>query len=274
MNIIESLIYGLISGLTEFLPVSSYGHQVVLNELFGVDSIEPVRSILIHVAVLLSIIVCCGTYIEKLRRDHRTGRRGRRKRHFDSSTAYDLRIIKSAAVPMLLFMLLQAFADQLSHNLAFVALFFAFNGIMVYIPEHLPQSNKEASQMSALDSLLIGLSAALSIFPGMSGTGCSLSCAVIRGADRQKALNWVLILSIPAILILLVFDFISLFSVGLGAVTFQSILGYILSAIAAFAAACGGISIIQFITMRSGISPFGYYCWGMSLLSFILYLTA
>ena len=273
MNILKSLIYGLISGLTEFLPVSSGGHQTLLREILGISDSEPLRDILIHISLLIAILICCGTYIEKLRRDQRTGR-NRRTRHFDSSTSYDLRMIKTACTTMLAIMLIGSFLDDFSCGLAFTALFYVVNGLIIYIPEHLPQSNKDASRMSAFDSILIGFCGALSIFPGMSRVGCALSCALVRGADRQKALNWVLIMGIPALVLMIIFDLISIFTVGIGVLTFQAVLGYILSAIAACGAACCGIYIMQFITMRSGISAFGYYCWGMALLSFILYLTA
>ena len=273
MNIFESLIYGLISGLTEFLPVSSMGHQIIMKTLFGANQPEPLRDMLIHVSVLLAIIVSCGTYIEKLRRDQKNGHRARRVRHIDSSTIYALRVIKSAAFPMLLIMILRGFTAEMSGNLALIALFFALNGLLIYMPEHLPHSNKNGSQMSALDSILMGLCGALSIFPGFSRVGCTLSCAITRGAEKQKALNWVLILSIPAISILLVFDFISMFSVGIGVLTFPIFLGYILSAIASFAAACSGIYIMRYIMLRSDVSFLGFYCWGVALLSFILYLT-
>lgn len=275
MNILESLIYGLISGLTEFLPLSSLGHQAVLRNLFGVTYSEPLRDILIHISVMLAIVVSCGTYIEKLRRDQKIGRRGRRARHIDSSTAYDLRIIKSAAVTMLMGMLLlRMFTNAFLGNMAIIALCFIVNGILIYLPEHLPQSNKDASQMSALDSLLMGLCGALSVLPGFSLIGCMFSSAIARGADKQKALNWVLILAIPALIFFLLLDFINIFSVGIGVITFPIVLGYILSAFAAFAAACCGIYIMRFITLRSDISVFGYYCWGVAMLSFILYLTA
>ena len=274
MNVIESLIYGLISGLTEFLPVSSFGHQTILKLLIGVNHAEPLRDILIHTSMLLAIIVCCGTYIEKLRRGQKISSRSRRARHIDNSNAYDLRLIKSAALPMLILMLLKLFAGNLSDNLALVALFFIGNGLIIYIPDHWPHSNKDARNMSALDSFVMGLFGALAFLPGFSRVGCMMSCAIARGANKQKAFSWVLVLSIPAIILLLIMDFISIFSVGIGVLSFQIILGYILSAIMAFVSSCCGIYIMQFITVRSGIAPFGFYCWGMALLSFILYLTA
>lgn len=275
MSILQSLFYGLISGLTEFLPISSQAHQTLLNTLFGADS-EHLRNLLIHGGMLLAVVTCCGTYIQRLRRDGRSGSRRSRKKnhHSDRRTAYDLHLIKSATLPMVIGMLLSAFTGWMQNNLALVALFFVINGILIYIPEHLPQSNKDASQMSALDSFLISLGGLGSIFPGISRVGVGYFCAIARGGDKEKSLNWILILSIPALFVMIIFDLIGIITSGFGIVTFSSVFGCILSAIAAFGAACCGIFLMRFMTARSGVSAFGYYCWGAALLSLILYLTA
>ncbi len=276
MNILESIVLGLITGLTEFLPVSSRGHQAILKELFGISVAEPLRDLLIHIAILLAIIVSCGTYIERLRREQKMSVKSgkRRSRHMDNRTAYDFRLIRTAGFPMLLGMLALFYTSSLENNLAVVALCFVINGLIVYIPEHLSHGNKSASQMSAFDSLLIGLFGALSVFPGISRVGAAQSCAVARGADQEKALNWIWVLSIPAIAFLILLDLISIFSVGLGTVTAASVAGYFLAALVAFCSACLGIYLMHFFTIRSVQSAFGFYCWGAGLLSFILYLMA
>ena len=69
MNILESILYGIISGFTEFLPISSVGHQRLLRIFYGVESPEPLRDIFVHLACLTVVFLSCGTYIEKLRRE-------------------------------------------------------------------------------------------------------------------------------------------------------------------------------------------------------------
>lgn len=274
MNLLQSFIYGIISGLAEFLPISSQGHQAMLKKIFGVTAQEPFRDLLIHISLLLAVAVCLGTYIQRLRREMKIhGRTSKRvSKHMDKRTAYDLRLIRTAVTPMLIVLLLKLATGKLSDNLSLTALFFLINGLIVYIPEHLPQSNKDARQMSAFDSFLVGLCAGLSAFPGVSRVGASLSCCIARGADREKALQWVYILSIPAFVMLMILDIIQIISGGMGLSSFAYFGSCLLSAVGAFGSACIGIFLMRFIAVRSGFSAFGYYCWGAALLSFILYL--
>lgn len=276
MNILQSIVYGFVSGLSAFLPISSRGHQELLKAFFGVSSPEPLRDLMIHIALLCAVWISCGTYIEKLRRELRSvsAGRGRRDRHRDRRTFYDMRFLKNAAFPMLAVMLIFRMLVKSGSSLAGIAFFFLLNGILIFIPEYLPHGNKDTKTMSALDAFLTGLVGGLSVLPGISGVGASVSCAVARGADKTKAYGWILVLSIPAILLWILFDIVSFFVTGIGVLSFLSVLGYILSAIFAFISAMAGIYLMRFIAVRSGFSAFAFYSWGAALLSFLLYLTA
>ena len=126
--------------------------------------------------------------------------------------------------------------------------------------------------MSAFDGFLTGVCAGLSAFPGISRVGASLSYCVVRGADKEKGLQWVYILSIPALVMLMILDMIQMVSGGMGITSFAYFGSCFLTAVGAFGAACMGIFLMRFIAFRAGFSAFGYYCWGAALLSFILYL--
>ncbi len=274
LNILQSILYGLISGLAAFLPISLPGHQSLLNLLFGVRTAEPIRDLLVHISIIFAVVFSSSTYLSKLRREmNLTSHTRRKNRYTPSSFAYDIRLIQSSILPMIItFVILMLFKIE-SNSFAVLAVFFLLNGIVIYITEHIPRGNKDSSKLSALDGLLAGVCSALCVLPGISRVGAAMSCFLVRGADRGKALNWILLITIPVCLMLIIFDFITLFTVGIGAIRFVTFLGYVISAITTFVAAFGGIYLMRYMSVHIGFSVFAFYSWGAAILSFILYLS-
>ena len=127
--------------------------------------------------------------------------------------------------------------------------------------------------MSLFDSLFIGLFGALSVFPGISRITCTTMSAVMRGADKNHALNWSLLISIPAIILLAALELIAAFT-NPGAISIGSnLLGYILSALGAYIGGYLSIKIMRLISYNIGFNGFAYYSWGAALFTFIIYLT-
>lgn len=272
MSILQSILYGLISGFSELLPVSSQAHQALLLKLFGVDVREPLRDFLIHSAVLLALYTGCKAMIQRIRRERSISTRGRRGRRSVSDSTYDFRLIRSAVVPMLIVFLLYISAQNLESSMTWVALLFLINGIVLIIPEYTRQANKGARLMSGLDGILMGILGGLSAFPGISRMGMMSCYALLRGADRQKAVTWAYLLSIPALALMCVLDVVFIFTSGVGMITLLAVCGYILSAAAAYLGAYLSIAFIRFLSVRTGYTGFAYYCWGAALFAMILYL--
>lgn len=273
LNWLESLLYGLISGLSEFLPISSYAHQQIFLHIFGDEARDPARDLIVHIALIVSLFIAGRTLIEQFRRDNNHNSSHRRQHNSLSRNAYDVKLIKNAAVPMLILMLVFSFVFSGTPKLFLVCLFLLMNSIILFIPAHLPQGNKDARSMSAFDSLLIGLSGALSIFAGISRIGTTISFAVGRGADRRYALNWALILSIPALFLTVGLDFLAVISAGGNIQFWSNFLTYILSALGAFTGGYLSIILVKLINTNFGLTGFAYYSCGASLFSFIIYLT-
>lgn len=272
MNWLQSLIYGLVSGLCEFLPISSHAHQSLLIQLFGVDMRDPLCDMIIHLALVFSLLTGCRSIIEQLRREQKLKLHNHRT-HRGTQSLLELRLVKNAAIPMLIGLLLLSYVIKTQTNLLLTAVFFLINGVLLYIPERMMQGNKDARSMSGMDSVLIGSVGALSAFSGISRIGATASVSLARGADRQKALSWGLLLSIPALILLIGLDFIAVVS-RFGEINFWgSLFGYLLSAAGAYFGGYIGISFMKFLTVRTGYSGFAYYSWGAALLSFLLYLT-
>lgn len=272
MNLLQSIIYGIISGISEFLPISSFGHQALMRRLFGVTGWDPVLDLFVHLALLGTILFSFWGTFSGYQREMISSRRRSRRNHGTSKRTYEWKLLFTASIAMLIVLLLTTLGREIEGNGLLVCLCFVLNGIMLFIPDYMRQSNKDADMLSGLDGILIGLISGLRIFPGFSGVGLGLSVAVMRGADKTKALNWMIMLCAPALALLCLFDFIGIFTVAGLTVTFVGFLGYL---IAAVGAAIGGyftLILIRFLIAHSGFTGYSCYCWGAAMLIFIINL--
>lgn len=269
MNLLQSILWGIVSGLTEFLPVSSQAHQKILGYLFGTNSPSPIFSLLIDTAVLLAIISACRAFIQHARREHkRINTRSARKA---TRRSQDIRLVKNASIPLILGLLCIPFLSDMYNNLLLLGLGLILNGAILLFSCYMLQGNKTARTMSLVDSLLIGFGGALSVFPGISGVGGMVSVATMRGANRQHALNWALLLCIPAFAMFIALDVFAIFTHPLS-VNFVQLLYWLLSAVSAYFAAYYAIVLMRHLTVKLGYSVFSYYSFGAALFVYILYL--
>ncbi len=276
MSWLESILYGLISGLAEIFPVSLLAHQSLLCKLFGVDQSVHFCNLIVHIGILAGIFFGCADQIDVIRRESRIidRRRSRRSRSGAIRSQYDLRLLKAAALPMIVVMLLYSLTRKIEGSSLFLVLFLAVNGVLLTLADHMMQANKDSKNMSGLDSILIGLLGGLSIFPGISRMGASFSIASIRGADREKALNWCLLLGIPAMIVLCFFDLAFMIIVGTGLYGFADFVKALVAGVFSFGGTYFGLWILKRFSARSEFGVFAYYCWGLALFMFVINLIA
>ena len=273
MNFLEHFIYGIISGIARFLPISSTAHQAVYHTLCGVDHPDPLLSFLIDGALLAALITSYYSYYQLLQSSRsRASRRTRKQLQFTDS-ALDTRVVKNAVLPMLIISLVLYYIIGTNNSLMLVSVTLLANGILLFIPSRMLQGNKDGRFMSAMDSGLIGFVGALSAVPGFSGIGGAVSIAMMRGASSKKAIHWAALLSVPMLIVRLCVDFIRIFGFSTTAYINFNFFGYLLSILGAYCGACMGISIIKKLNTRSALSGFAFYSWGAALFAFILYLT-
>ncbi len=272
MSIIVNILYGLLSGITEFLPISARAHQSIMLYLCGRNSRDPLQDLLVHIGVLLSLLVFCRPMLAKMRRERDHRNHGRGGRIHARKSAYDSRLLRTAAVPLVIGSLLYMATARLEKNLPIMALFLILNGAVLLIAEHIRHGNRDASTMSGMDGVLMGTGGVFASFPGLSRTGMIAAYCVFRGADKHNAVNWAVMLSIPAMLVGIILDIILLITAGTFAASFATVIGYILGAAAAFGGTYLGITFVRVVLNRSGFSGFAYYSLGAALFTFILYL--
>ncbi len=269
---LECLIYGLISGFAEFVPVSSLAHQALYLKLLGKEN-DPVLRCCGYLGAFIATLICCMPTLERMRKERRIAAlpKKRRRRQPDRATLLESRVLKMAAVTMVVLFLGYSLVDGLHQNLWLLAILAAVNGIVLYVPEYLPGANKTAQSLSGLDAMLIGLAAGCGMIPGISRLGASTSAALVRGTERRYALELSLLLSLPALAVLMVLTALSAIP-AMTALSGGLVLRGLLVSATSFGAAYLAIFLMRFLAVRVGFGAVSYYCWGFALFTLILYL--
>lgn len=276
LNWLQGLFLGLLSGLADILPVSAQAHRLLFLKLFGENS-EPVAlRLMIHLATLGALYLCCQSQIVRMTRATRLAKvpKRRRKRPLDKRSLMDLSLLKTTLIPIIIAFFFYQKTMGLGSNLIFVAAFLFVNGVILYIPQFLPGSNKDSGYLTRVEGLLLGLGGAASVVPGISCVGTTVSIGSICGMDKKYVLNTALLMNIPVTIGLIVHDIIAIADGGMGSMSFGSLVVCLIAAVGAFAGVFLGVKLLRRIISSIDFSVFGFYCWGAALFTFILYLTA
>ena len=276
LNWLQSLLFGLISGLTDILPVSAQAHKAIMLKLFGFSNEPLMLRFMIHLATLAGLYYCYQNQITRISRQLRLARipKKRRKRPLDTRTIMDFKLLQMMAIPVVLGCFAYQKTSAWNNSLSWIALFALVNAVILYLPILLPSGNKDSRSFSPIEGLLIGFGGVASIVPGISSVGTTTSIFLLRGADRTFSLNMTMLLHMVVTVAMLVLDIIAMGTIGIGSISFGGIICCILAAAAAFAGVFFGIKIMRTLAVNIGFNSFAYYSLGLALFSFILFLTA
>lgn len=274
MNWFRSLIFGLFSGLSDVMPVSSQAHKAILLKLFGQNGEDPLLRLVIHAAILAALYYCCSSHIQRIIRQLRLSRipKKRRKRPLDTRTIMEFKLLRMMVIPVLLSLLVYNKTAVWNTKLSMISIFLLLNGVILFLPSLVATGNKDARSMSAFEGLLMGLGGAVSVLPGVSAVGAANAVASVCGAERVFALNMTYLMHMVLTMALIVFDVAAVFAAGTLSITFGSLIIYILAAAAAFFGAYIGIRAMRMIAVNIGFGIFAFYSFGAAVLSFVLFL--
>lgn len=271
-NGLSGLIYGFFSGLFEFLPVSPQVHQQVILKITGLQDGGHGLGLAVHLGALAAVIVSYYASISKLVREQKIAGQPKRnrKRQPDFVSLMKLRLLKIAAVPMVLSSLAAPWLSQYFGRMWLVAILTMLSGVVVLLPHYMTRANKDARTLSPLDATLVGMGGILGAIPGFSRVGMLTSVASMRGADREFTLEFTYLLMIPTLVALCAGELGMIIFAGASAGI--SFLTAAIACVAAFGAGFAGIRLMRFLAVKVGYESLAYYTWGIAMFSFILYL--
>lgn len=188
MSLIQSIILGIIQGLTEFLPVSSSGHLVLMQKIFGISGDVVAFDLALHFATLAAVCAVMRKEIWALI-----------KRPFSKMSL----MILFATIPVVWFgFIFNDYADWLYQSGISVGVSFVFTGVVLWWSDALAYrkaKNKTAQESDFLDAGVVGLAQALAILPAVSRSGMTLAGGLARGFNREYAIKFSFLMSIPTI---------------------------------------------------------------------------
>ncbi|MBB5172997.1 undecaprenyl-diphosphate phosphatase [Texcoconibacillus texcoconensis] len=200
MSIIEAIIFGIVQGLTEFLPVSSTAHIVITQLLFGYTFPGLSFEIFLHFASILAVIlyfhkdiwnVVAGFIKYITTRDH----------HYRVSFFFALYIIGATFITGILGMLLSDMIADTMKTPQMIAGALTVTGIALIVIERFHSyGSRRTEDMSFIDAIIVGLGQTLAVIPGISRSGATLVVALLAGLDRETAVRYSFLLAIPVIL--------------------------------------------------------------------------
>ena len=226
MEYLEYFLYGLIQGLTEFIPVSSTAHLKVVSLFLGINDPGASLSAIIQLGSVLAIIYYFRNDIFKLRSQ-------------SSKKSYDyffnarlLRSIFISTIPIVFLggcikLFAPNFFDNILRSNFSIASFSLLMALYMYLADSSKKGFINLTNYSYLDSFLIGLSQAFAIIPGFSRSGITISTALISGWERGDAAKFSFLLGIPAITLAAIVEFIFSFNEFSSYSFFPLILGFI-----------------------------------------------
>ena len=201
MSIIESIILGIVQGLTEFLPISSSGHLAIAQKLFGMNETGFFLEALLHVGTLVAVCIAFRKLIVGLFKGFFSmlGKVFRGKFSLKNAERMMLMLIVSC-LPLFLALIFKDKAEMMKNSLWAVGAALVVNGIILLICDRLPDRKRTAANMTLGNSLAVGFMQAVAIIPGISRSGSTITAGVASGLDREFAAQYTFILSVPTIL--------------------------------------------------------------------------
>ena len=211
MEYLKFILYGLIQGFTEFIPVSSTAHLKVISLFLGINDPGPSVSAIIQLGSVFALFWYFRKDFYKLRIKSSK----KLKDYFFHERL--LRSIMIGTIPIILLggtikLFWPYFFDKTLRSNLLISIVSFLMAIFMYIAENSKKGSINLKNHSNSDSFLIGISQALAIFPGFSRSGVTISTALISGWERGDAAKFSFLLGIPAISFAAIVEFISSFN--------------------------------------------------------------
>ena len=263
MSYLESLILGIIQGLTEFLPVSSSGHLELGKAIFGDHSLPQdslMFTVVLHFATALSTLVVFRKEVYEIFK-------GLFQFKWNEELEFSIKIIISMIPATIIGLLFEKQLEEFfGGRVFFVGTMLLITGILLLLADRAKHTDKKVSYGNAL---IVGISQAIAMLPGISRSGATISTSVLLGIDRTRAARFSFLMVVPLILGKVGKDILS------GEISYENAhfgqlsVGFIAAFISGLFACNWMITLVR----KSKLTYFAVYCFIVGIIAIIVALS-
>ncbi len=272
MTILKSIIYGIVQGLAEFLPISSSGHLAILHALLGGEE-NLSFDVLLHLGTLVAVLIVYRKDVATLIVSFFTliGKlfRGNFRYSTYSEGERFVILVLIATLPLIPGALLDHYVEAVSGSMLAVGIILIVNSAMLYASDKIKPGDRGLAEMKPKNALVIGLSQLIAVFPGLSRSGTTVTAGLTQKLDRPFAVKFSFIMSIPAILgacVLKLPEFVT----TVGSEDPALLLTYLAGALAAGIVGVAAMKLLQFIAKNRNFRIFSVYSLAAGIFAIIL----
>ena len=267
--VFKSFILGIIQGLTEFLPISSSGHLVLIENYIGFKSPGILFEVLLHFATLVAIVIVFAKRIGKIIKSIFTSRiriKGKNWIVKDENLALFFYLLWASIPAAIVGIFLKSGIEKLFSKPLVVSIMLLVTGCLLFSTRFIKIKKKR--KHNGFSATLIGIAQAFAIIPGISRSGTTISAGLWTGISREASAEFSFILVIPAILGAMVLEIKELtLSIEHGIINI-----YLVGALAAFITGLCSLLILLRIVKKGRLHFFSYYCWLVGISTLVLKL--
>ena len=269
MTIFQSMLLGLIQGLTEFLPISSSGHLVIVPYLLGWDIPAQdafIFNVLVQVATLAAVIAYFWKDLLNILKGLYLGIKAKAPLA-DANSRLGIYILIATLPAGLIGVLIKDIVEKAFSSPVITAiLLFGTAGLLV-LAEKVGARNRKLEQMTWIDALWMGFFQALAVFPGISRSGSTITGGMVRNFEREGAARFSLLMSIPIMLAAGLLASLDMLSIPNWT---QSILVFIPGFIVAAISGYFSIRWLLKYLIRGSLYLFAIYCACVGIITLIV----
>ena len=260
-----AIVLGLVQGVAEFLPISSSGHLSLLQHFFGLEEIDALYNILLHFATLIAVFVVywrdvADMVVEFFRM---IGSLLIQEEGWTRGNPPEARrmvlLLVLGTLPLFLVLPFDDAVEGLGTNPVFVSAMLLVTGCILFLSDRYGGGRKTGRTATVKDVLLVGVAQGAATIPGLSRSGTTISAGMALGFERNFAVRFSFLLSLPAVLGATLLKVVK--AAQAGEFDMELLPMYLTGMVVAGVVGYFSISLVKLLASKGKFGMFAYYCW-------------